>query len=160
MKEMIKKYRKVIICIVIILIVVLLILGIRLIFRSSKDNKNNYSYVGDVKDLPGTKKYTTPSLLAPHCIESVCIINAKFYFIDDDGRVEYYIENHSDEKVPAGYLKMVFGDQYLVIAYRSLEPREMIKTVSSYSGVSFSDKSDYVLKKLTKKEMKKLKIYK
>ena len=91
-----------------------------------------------------------------HCLDDICISELTFYYIGDSGRIEYTISNHSDKKV-SGYFKLVFQNQSLIAVYRDLDVNKSIRTKSQYVDTKISNKDDYVLKKLTKEEISKLK---
>ena len=51
---------------------------------------------------------------------------------------------------------MVFNDKSLVVVYKDLVPKQTINSFSQYSGIEITDKSDYKLEKLSKKEIKQI----
>ena len=156
MKEFIKK--NIVIIIIIIAITIIFAGVLSLIISQNKNNSSNsekYKLKETVKEMPGTKRYTTEQLRSSHCLEKICITDATFYYVDDKGRVEYTITNNSDDVV-SGYLKMVFENQSLVIAYNSVNPHQTVKTASYYQNVVFDNKSDYVLQPLDKKDLENI----
>ena len=159
MKKFIKNHLKLWI---VILLCFLILLGLVEIIHFSKKKEDakkkssdQYIFSKRVTELPGTEVYTNEALQSSHCLNSICIINATFYYIGDEGRVDYAIVNRSSEKA-TGYFKMVFGDQKLIIAFRDVPPLGIVKNTAQYSGVSFSSRENYVLEELTKEEKKAL----
>ncbi len=127
--------------------------------RRPLERENHYFMADGVKEAIGTKTYTNDQLKASHCIDSICIIDAKFYYTEAGGRVEYTIENQGTE-VASGYLKMIYGNQSLLVAYQNLNPQEKAVTSSFYVGIEIENKDDYLLEKLTEEEINKVVLHK
>ena len=145
------------ILIIVICIVILLIVGTILFLNSRRPltKGNRYDFSDEIIQLPNTVTYKSDELSSEHCLNKICISDAVFYYNDEIGRVEYNITNKSKKKV-SGYLKMVFKEQSLIVAYKDLRPNDTIKSSSQYMGIKIEDTSDYELKKLTEKEIKEI----
>lgn len=147
------------ILIIVIIIVILLLIGL-MIFLNIKpkgdEGLNSYDFKNDAVELPNTTTYENEKLSSSHCVKDICIDNVKFYYNDNEGRVEYTITNKSRD-IKSGYLKMIFNDQELLVVYKDLGPKKTIKSRSQYIGFEIKDKDNYVLKKLSKEEISKLK---
>ncbi len=160
MRKFIIKHAKLLVS---VLLVFLIVLGLVEIFHFSKIEKeqmkkrpvNNYIFSRENIEVPGTETYTNEVLQNPHCLDSICITGATFYYIGDSGRVDYTIENHSNQSA-TGYLKMNFGDNHLIIAYRSVPANGKVTNTSQYVNVTFSSKEDYSLEALTEEELNRL----
>lgn len=147
----------------IVIILTIIFLGIGLfeiiLFSQKKEEKgsngNNYHFSNEVKEEEGIVIYTNPQLKAAHCLNSICIEDASFYYNKDGGRVEYTIHNQSND-VYEGYLKMIFQEQSLVVAIRKLAPGQSVKSSSYYLGIEIKDKDDFVLQELTEDEKSKI----
>ncbi len=151
----IKKNR---ILIIVILLIILIVVGVILFINSKpKDTGrgNDYKFKEEVIEIPGTITYKNDELSAKHCLKKICIENVVFYYNDKVGRVEYTITNTSKKK-KSGYLKMVFNNNSLIVAYNDLESMETIKSESQYMGIEIEDKSDYKLVELTEEEINKI----
>lgn len=154
--EFIKKNK---VLIIIIAIIILIIVGLIILFIPKKGEEewsNSYNFSNDVVELPDTVTYENDKLSSKHCLNSICIEDVTFYYSGDTGRVEYTITNTSNKTV-SGYLKMVFKDESLIVAYKDLVPKRTIKSRTQYTGKEINDKSNYKLKKLTKEEISKIK---
>ena len=152
------KNKKVLIIVISVLVLILVIVGLVLFFtHNGKDNRreNNYDINDEIIDLPGTVTYTSDELNSKHCLKGICIENATFSYTDQIGKVEYTITNTSKKK-KSGYLKMVFGNQTLLVVYKNLKPNWTVKSSSQYVGVEITDKNDYELKELTKEEISQI----
>lgn len=157
MKKFIEEHIKVIIIIVAVSILLLGILILVFSQHKSSSKESDSSIVNPpIKELPGTKRYTTEKLRSRHCLDSICVGDATFYYIDNQGRVDYVLTNISND-VKTGYLKMVFGEQSLVIAYDSLKPMQSVKTSSHYKNITFESKEDYVLEELNSDDLSHIK---
>lgn len=142
------------ILIIIITIAILALIGLIIfsITPKSKGLGNTYTFSNEkVKE----ETYKNDKLSSKHCLDSVCIEDAIFYYDDNMGRVEYTITNTSNKTV-SGYLKMIFKNQTLKIVYKDLGPKKTVKSQSQYTGIEIEDKSDYKLEKLTKEEISKI----
>lgn len=150
----IKKHKTLsIICLIVLLLIICVILV--LVFKP-KDPKITGSYrEGEVIELPGSKTYNNENLIAKHCLNGICISDATFYYNDEFGRIDYTITNTSKE-TKSGYLKMVFGDESLIIAYSDLKPNKSVKSSSQYWKVEINDMTDYKLEKLSDKEISQI----
>ncbi len=155
MKKWLKK-NKMIGLILLIIFTIVLLLILMVLFSSKKEKKvptNQYSFSKEVKELTGTKEYETEALKSKHCLDGICISEAKFYYLDNQGRVEYVIENVSSE-VKSGLYKMVFGGDHLVVSFTNVKPGDSYKTVSQYLGQTISYMDDYSLEYLSEDELK------
>lgn len=142
------------ILIIIITIIILALIGIIIFSITPKSSElgNAYTFSNEkVKE----ETYKNDKLSSKHCLNSICIEDATFYYNDNMGRVEYIITNTSNKTV-SGYLKMVFKNQTLKVVYQDLAPKKTIRSQSQYSGIEIDDKSDYKLEKLTKEEISKI----
>lgn len=151
----IKKNR---ILIIVILLIILIVVGVILFINSRvKDTGrgNDYKFKEEVIEIPGSTTYKNDELSAKHCLNKICIENVVFYYNDKMGRVEYTITNTSKRK-KSGYLKMVFNNKSLIIAYNDLKSMETVKSESQYMGIEIEDKSDYKLVELTEEEINKI----
>ena len=159
MKKFMKKNLKLLILILVVLIVILLTIMFISVFNkpSNKPVKGNYKYSDDKKELPGIKEYSGDKLAEEHCIDNICVKNVKLYYDDKNknGRVECNIVNKTGKKA-TGYLKLVFDDS-IIIYYKDLEADTERGTTSQFSNKKITDKTDYKLKKLTDKEISKIK---
>ena len=161
MKEFIKKKIKIITIFMSGLIVI--IIGIILAINISNERKqllenmtdvNNYVIKEKVIEMPGTKVISNDALKSTHCLKDVCISNVTIYADGKDGRIECLVKNNS-EKTISDYLKIKINDNSLVIAYDNLRPGKESKSTVRYSGMDFTNITDYSLKELTAKEKKK-----
>ena len=118
-------------------------------------NKNNYIISDKIEEEPNTQTYTNEVLASSHCLQSICVLNATFHYNDEIGRVDYSLENHSSE-MATGFLKMVFGNQSLIISYQDLAPGNIIQTSSYYRGKKINNMEDYHLEELTDIEKSKI----
>ena len=153
--KFIKKNR---ILIIVILLIILIVVGVILFLNSgNKDTGrgNDYKFKEEVIEIPGSTTYKNDELSAKHCLNKICIENVVFYYNDKMGRVEYTITNTSKRK-KSGYLKMVFNNKSLIIAYNDLKSMETVKSESQYMGIEIEDKSDYKLVELTEEEINKI----
>ena len=151
------KNNKILIIVIAIIILVIVGLIVLLIPKKGEDEwGNSYNFSDDVVELPDTVTYNNEKLTSRHCLNSICVEEVTFYYSNDTGRVEYTITNTSN-KTKSGYLKMVFKNEFLIIAYKDLVPKRTIKSRTQYTGKEIKDKSDYKLKKLTKEEISKIK---
>ena len=153
--KFIKKNR---ILIIVILLIILIVVGVILFINSKpKDTGrgNDYKFKEEVIEIPGSTTYKNDELSAKHCLNKICIENVVFYYNDKMGRVEYTITNTSKKK-KSGYLKMVFNNKSLIIAYNDLKSMETVKSESQYMGIEIEDKSDYKLVELTEEEINKI----
>lgn len=148
--------------IIILILVALFILiecGVILLLIKGNGDKvklNNYDYNDEIVELPNTVIIEGEKLSSKQCLKGICISDAKFYYNSEMGRVEYTITNTSKKKA-SGYLKMVFGDQYLVIVYKDLKPNKSIKSESQFMDLDIKDKHSYKLEELSKEEINKIK---
>lgn len=146
---------------IIIAIIIFLCIGVFeiIIFsRKKEDNTskgNSYQFSDKVKNEDDITVYTNPQLAGAHCLNSICIESASFYYNENGGRVEYTIHNQSNE-VYEGYLKMVFQQQSLIVAIHKLAPGQTVNSSSYYLGVEIKDKEDYQLQELTEEEKSKI----
>ena len=161
MKKFVQKYY-----IVLLLVFLIICIAFCFLFLSSgkdkkkeeiKSDRNKYNFSNQITEVEGTQYYTNDSLQSSHCLEDICIERASFFYNGNNGRVEYTIKNQSNKKA-SGYLKMVFGNKALYVSYKDLEPGKSVRSVSSYLDVKISNKEDYRLEKLTKDEMRKIKV--
>jgi len=150
------------ILIIILISIAIILVGIILLFvvpKKKDDEKekktNSYKFSKEVIEIPGTKEYTNEVLSSKHCLDNICIENAKFYYRDNEGRVEYNIINTGKKKT-SGLLKMVFDNQQLVVSYKDLKPNKKVKSKSEYSGMEINNKEDYKLLELTSEEKSKI----
>ncbi len=130
------------------------VLGIILAKEPDKENKitdNKYHFSTEVVERTDTKEYSNDVLQSKHCLDDICISEAKFYYLENEGRVDYTIENIGN-KVQSGFLKMIFGGDSLVVAFSDLEPGKVVHTTSQYGGQTIKDMSDYTLDYLTEEE--------
>ena len=140
-------------------IVILLVVGLILMLfsnHSKKDSEkaegNQYHVSEDTKkEEDGVETYTNSKLEKAHCLDSICIENVVFYYKDNEGRIDYSIENRSDKTV-TGNLKIVFGEQSLVAVYNNLAAHRKINTSSYFVNMVISNKEDYTLEKLSKED--------
>ena len=124
--------------------------------ESDKEEKgNSYNFTSNVVEEKGITIYSSPQLKAAHCLNSVCIENASFYYNEKGGRVEYIIHNQSNT-IYDGFIKMVFNEQSLVISIRNLAPGQSVKSSSYYLGVQIKEKDDYQLQELTEEDKSKI----
>lgn len=140
--------------IIIVLIIILIILGVFLYKKNKYDGLNNYRYNEAIEELPGSKKYTNSKLKSSHCLDNICIEDVVFHYTDTSGRVDYTVYNKSSKK-RKGYLKMVFKEQTLIIAY-DLDGKSKSYTSSHYEGFEIKNKNSYTLKKLSEKEISEI----
>ena len=147
--------------IIIIAIIILLCVGIFeiIIFSQKKENNkskgNSYHFTGEVKEDDDITIYTSPKLKEAHCLNSICIENASFYYNGKGGRVEYTIHNQSND-IYEGYLKMVFQQQSFIVSIHKLAPGQSVSSSSYYLGIEIKEKEDYQLQELTEEEKSKI----
>ena len=147
----------------IVLAVVLLCVGLFEILFFSRGGKKKDSTPSSIDSLyilapeeeDSSMTYTSPTLSAVHCLNSICIENASFHYDDESGRIEYTIENQSSEKA-SGVMKMVFGSQSLMVVYQDLVPGSKVQTGSYYRGKKIESMEDYILEPLTAEEQSKI----
>ena len=158
MKKWINTHKEVIFIVLIIVFLLLaIVLGILLAPGKKENQKSNdkYHFTGEVKEIAGTTKYSNDNLKKDHCIDDICITEATFYYLGDEGRIDYVITNKSSSKKSGSY-KMVFGDDYLIIYFTDLEPNKSFKTTSQYVGKTISNMDDYTLEYLSEEEKSKI----
>ncbi len=147
---------------VIIALVFFLVIGIVEMYFFSRpkkhvkgDSVNHYSVSSQKIKNSNLKVYTNEQLKETHCIDVICVENVTFYYENNRGKISYSIMNQSD-KVVSGFVKLVFGEQYLIAPYENLKANQKIQTSSYFEGISISAKENYVLEKLTKAEEDKI----
>jgi len=155
MKKDQNKRNILIIIIVVLILVLLLVILFAVNNHKPKTNGNNYVISSKEKELNGTEEHTSEKLKSSHCVDKVCVENVSIYYNGSEGRVEYTIYNKSSKEV-SGNLMMVFGDDTILVAYSKLGAKGKIETSSFFTDKNISDKDDYVLRKLTKEEEKKI----
>lgn len=158
MKKWVKAHKETVyIVLIIVALLVVIILGV-LLAPEKKDNpksNNNYHFTNEVKEIEGTVEYSTDDLKKDHCIDDICISDATFYYLGDEGRIDYVVTNNSSSKKSGSY-KMVFGDEYLVVYFTDIEPGKSFKTTSQYIGKTIPNMDDYTLDYLTDEEQSKI----
>lgn len=107
-----------------------------------------------VVELDGTKKYQTEAMTKEHCINKICLYDVTVFSATNIGRVEYIIENKSTE-VKSGYLKLMFKNKYVFIAYSKLEPNKSKRSSTQFTG-TFTKVDDYTLVEMTEEEIKNI----
>lgn len=150
--------RNILIAIIVVLLIVLIILLFILIpkvGKKSKGRENSYIYNREVVELPGTKEISNDALSSDHCIDGVCIYDATIHYVDNRGRVDFKIKNTTN-KIKTGYLKLDFGNDFLITFYKSLPPKTTVEKTAQYANIDFSEATDFKVKQLTKKEIEEL----
>lgn len=156
MKNMDKKRKILIIIIAVILLILISIILFAINRPKNKGNiRNNYNMSNEEKELNGTNEYTSDKLKSSHCVDKICVEDVSIYYNGSEGRVEYTIHNKSSKKA-TGNLMMVYGEDTILVAYDNLEAKTSISTSSFFRNKKINEKEDYVLRKLTKEEEKKI----
>jgi len=144
------------ILIMIIIAIAIIIVGIILISIIPKNKgeekpkyTNSYKFIKDKN--PDIKEYTNDKLNSKHCLNDICIENAKFYYKENEGKVVYTITNNS-KKEKEVFLYMIFNEKKLLIHYKKLKPNEKVTSYSEYIGVDIENKDDYTLQALTEEQ--------
>ena len=150
------KNRKYFIILLIFIIIIGIIVGITLIPRSNKEEKEdklkNQYQISDQTISDNAISYTNDSLKKLHCLDSICIENMTIhYYKDGGGRVDYTILNQSKETV-SGVMNINFGKHSLIAYYSDLEPNGTVKTGSYYADFTIHDMSDYTLSSVSDSE--------
>ena len=158
MKKLVAAHKEIVfIVLIIVFLLIAIVLGVRLA-PDKKENKNSndkYQFTGELKEIEGTTEYSNDDLKKDHCIDDICISEATFYYLGNEGRVDYVITNKSSSKQSGSY-KMVFGDDYLVVYFTDLEPGKPVKTTSQYVGKTIPNMENYTLEYLRKKKKSKI----
>lgn len=151
--------------IIIVIAAVFLLIGIIEIVVFSRKEKENtpdpltvqshYQFSEEVEKLPGTKEYTSETLAASHCLDGICVENAKFIYTESGGRLEYTLINQTNV-MATGLMKMVFDKQSLVIVYQDLAPKAKVETASYYTDKTIEKMEDYHLERLSADDKKKI----
>ena len=157
-----KKKNNSILIIIAIVVVLLIGIGAIVLFSGKKDekyppsdNENHYNITSTVEEPEGTQTYTSDTLKAEHCLDSICVEEVSFYYTDEGGRVEYTVINKS-EMPASGFLKLVFDSQSLYITYQDLPAGGKKKTATFYSDIQIKNMEDYHIERLTEEENKKI----
>ena len=156
--KFIKKNKNKIIISVIILLLIFILIYLILNLHTSKTSKgtNNYRFKSGTIELPGTNTITNDTLQTGHCLNNeICIENVKIYYINNEGRVDYTIHNIKNI-TKSGYLKLIFGNEYLIVAYRNLGGNKSIKTSSYYENIDLSNIKNYTVAELTTDEISQI----
>ena len=155
MKKKLKKRKKMLLgmligvsFVIVVVVAVILAPGKK---EESTFKNDNYYISGEIKEATGTKEYSNETLQSKHCLDDICISEAKFYYLDNQGRVDYVIENVGSTK-KSGLYKMVFGEDKLIISFKNLEPGKTHKSTAQYLDKTISDMNDYSLEYLTEEE--------
>ena len=155
MKKDQNKRNILIIIIVVLILVLLLVILFAVNNHKPKTNGNNYVISSKEKELNGTEEHTSEKLKSSHCVDKICVEDVSIYYNGSEGRVEYTIHNKSSKKA-TGNLMMVYGEDTILVAYDNLEAKTSISTSSFFRNKKINEKEDYVLRKLTKEEEKKI----
>lgn len=158
--KFIKKNKNKIIISVIILLLIFILIYLILNLHTSKTSKgtNNYRFKSGTIELPGTNTITITNDTSQtgHCLnDEICIENVKIYYINNEGRVDYTIHNMKNI-TKSGYLKLIFGNEYLIVAYRNLGGNKSIKTSSYYENINLSNITNYTVDELTTDEISQI----
>ena len=158
MKKLVAAHKEIVfIVLIIVFLLIAIVLGVWLAPDKKENKKSNdkYQFTGEVKEIEGTTEYSNDDLKKDHCIDDICISEATFYYLGNEGRVDYVITNKSSSKQSGSY-KMVFGDDYLVVYFTDLEPGKPVKTTSQYVGKTIPNMENYTLEYLTEEEKSKI----
>lgn len=151
--------KKNIICLGTLLLIILIVLLVVIFDKKEKQKEYKvdlpYKISDEVVELPGTVAIENDQIKSVHCYQRVCVINAIIYTSNNIGRVDYQIINKNTKKV-SGYLKMNFGSNSLIIAYKDLKPDKYYSQSAGFVGIDLSNATDYTLEKLSKKEKKSI----
>ena len=158
MKKFIKEHSTLAIVIISVLLILLVILGVILATRQKNSHKvmgNDYLIQEKEVEFPGTKVVSTDGLKEEKCLNNICVSNITVYSNDSRGRIECTITNKTQEK-KSGYLKVLFDNQTLIVAYNNLLPEGSTKAVAQFEGYSLKDANNYSLDSLSKEELEKI----
>lgn len=150
MKQKFNFNRKLLIIIISVCLVVLISIILIFMFKgNTKDSYSNYKVSNKVEELPGTKVYDDEKISSEHCVDDICVVNAKLYYSGnyDSGRVEYTVINYG-RKTSSGKLQMVFKDTTIDVLYKDLKAGGTLNTSTQFANKKISNVEDYKLKKI------------
>lgn len=154
--------------ITIIVVVILLIISIVMILIGKmqdlkKDDKvikeNNLSDQTSVfinKPYKNAKKITSKKLSKEHCLNDICIKDLTIYYTAESNNIELKVVNKG-KNTATGYLKVVFGEKAMTVAYNSLGKKKPSPYTIQLGKEKLSDTSDFTVRELTSEELAKIK---
>ncbi len=132
---------------VIIIVLILLLITLGLLFCGGEKI--------DLSSYPdGTKVITNRKLKAEKCIDDICISDLHIFYVEENGTVEFMLENKKDVKT-SGYYKIILGKEELIVYY-DFDGKEKYKSEAGYDGIDLSKATDYKFVKITKEDEKRI----
>lgn len=101
------------------------------------------------------EKITSKQLAKEHCLDDVCIKDLTIYYTEFSNNIELNIVNKGKD-TKTGYLKIVFDDKAMTVAYKNLEKGKTSPYTIQLDKKRLTDTSDFTVRKLTKEELSKI----
>ncbi len=98
---------------------------------------------------------TNETLKSEHCVDKVCVKDLVIYKAKTYYNIEMKIKNKS-KKEASGYLKVIFKDREMTIFYNKLKSNKEKNYTIQLGERGIDDPTDFKVRKLTDKELKKL----
>lgn len=121
-----------------------------------ENNLNEQTTVFINKPYKNAKKITSKKLSKEHCLNDICIKDLVIYYTDESNNIELKVVNKG-KKPATGYLKIVFGEKAMTVAYNSLDKKKSSPYTIQLGKEKLPDISDFTVRKLTSGEMSKIK---
>ncbi len=142
--------------IAIVLILVFSAISKKNVEESKKEGSGEQKTVFYNEPYKDATKITNETLAREHCVDDICVKDLVIYYTKSANNIEFNLFNKGKKKA-TGYLKIVFDDKAMTVAYNSLESNKSSPYTIQLGKEKLEDTSDFIVRELTGQELEKLK---